>query len=279
MVRRPFTIATSELTELREYYTNENLCEVYMETKNGANCYVSVQCNDGKREYNAGGATWNVCYLGGRQYFNDPRIGDFSVTFTEKDGIDGEGLTGPVLQVKEIGNWQEIHAKDLAYQKEKDEDCKKHNGLKCGKGPYVCSWLDYNQENGRTRKWKCGVPKRGMKFPGLESNMPVNDRGFAPGWCGVHITQWQTPNALETKVFDANQAEIGNSGGKQGDKLKFGSKLPLWFLVDGSAGSDKPIKFEYDAQFWDTNDKDKHHCSVGAYDGGKREIDCGYTCK
>jgi hypothetical protein len=268
-----------------DYSANPNMCEVYMETRDGLNCYSSVTCNDGKKEYNAGHNTWNVCYKGGRQYFNDPRIGDFSITFTDTNGVSGEGLTKPILQLKDISNWKEIPVEDLAFKRSQDDNCRDHNGLKCDDGPYVCTWLDYEQDKGRTRKWKCGVPKRGMNFPGLDSDKPTNERGFAPGWCGVHVTQYQKPNpakdqySLAAKVFDANQNEIGNSGGKQGANLKFGSKLPLWFLVNSQAVDKDPIKFEYDGQFWDSNDKDQHHCSVGAYDNGKREIDCGFTCK
>ena len=55
----------------------------------------------GTKEYNPNGAGWNVCYVGGRQYFTDPRIGDFPVTFTQKDGEkQGQGLTTPILQLK-----------------------------------------------------------------------------------------------------------------------------------------------------------------------------------
>ena len=77
------------------------MCKIYMTTKDGGNCYAEVECDDGKRAYNEDEKGWNVCYVGGRQYFNDPRIGEFSITFTEKDGEEeGEGLTTPVLQLK-----------------------------------------------------------------------------------------------------------------------------------------------------------------------------------
>jgi hypothetical protein len=36
------------LIERRDYQSNGNLCEIYMETTNGANCYAAVTCNDGK---------------------------------------------------------------------------------------------------------------------------------------------------------------------------------------------------------------------------------------
>lgn len=49
-----------------------------METENGGNCWAVVDCQEGGRiEYNNNHDTWNVCYVGGRQYFTDPRIGEF----------------------------------------------------------------------------------------------------------------------------------------------------------------------------------------------------------
>lgn len=119
------------------------MCSVSMETRDGANCKAVVTCDDGTKEYNANGQTWNVCYVGGRQYFNDPRIGEFSITFQEKDGANqGEGLTTPKLQVKYIGDWQEFPVNDLAEEYNAYNRCE-DDGLggspfrKCDKGPYM----------------------------------------------------------------------------------------------------------------------------------------------
>jgi hypothetical protein len=77
-----------------------------METEGGGNCWVIVECQDGgKKEYFNGKKGWNVCYVGGEQFLNDPRIGDFSVTFSKKDG-DGQGLTNPIIKLASVGNWQ-----------------------------------------------------------------------------------------------------------------------------------------------------------------------------
>lgn len=130
--------------------------------------------------------------------------------------------------------------------------------------------------------WMCGVPKRGMDFPGIDSDLPTNAKDFAPGWCGVHVTQYQKPDpskdnySLEAKVFDANQNEIGNSGGKHGATLNFGSKLPFPFLIWSKNIDEDPLDFEYESVKWASNDQPR--CSVGAYDNGKREMDCGFTC-
>jgi hypothetical protein len=200
------------------------------------------------------------------------------------NGFDGEGLTTPYLQVKDIGNWKEIPVSDLATQKYTEEHCENNWDWDCGDGPYICTYAQYAPEKGRKRQWICGIPKRGMNFPGLDSDKPVNDRGFAPGWCGVHVTQYQKPDpskdqySLEAKVIDANQNEIGSSGGKQGAKLVFDSKLRLPFVVSSGAVDADPLYFEYDNVKWDSKDTATHHCSVGSYDNGKREMDCGFTC-
>lgn len=78
-------------------------CVVAMGTEAGANCWASVECQGDKREYH----DWNVCYVNGRQFFTDDRIGDFSITFTSPGGPD-EGITLPILQLKDINDFEEI---------------------------------------------------------------------------------------------------------------------------------------------------------------------------
>jgi hypothetical protein len=175
-----------------------------METRDGANCKATVTCDDGEKEYNPGGATWNVCYVGGRQYFTDPHIGDFSITFTERDSPgQGEGLTTPILQLKDVGDWKEIPVNDLAQATDDHFDCERCDGIgcspfrDCGKGPYICHWGDFGNKyisTSRTKKWECGVPKIGKGGGGLDSNAPINDKGYAPSWCGFHVTQYQKPD-------------------------------------------------------------------------------------
>lgn len=287
------------------------MCEVYMETKDGSNCKASVTCDDGTKDYFPDGAGWNVCFVGGRQYFTDPRIGDFSITFQERDGAgQGEGLTTPNLQVKYIGDWQEIPVNDLAEQYNEYKRCDDRGGLggspfrDCDKGPCkflslqcqvrtlltisidVCKHGDFGNNyinQSRTKKWHCGVPKIGKGGGGLDSNAPVNEKGYRPGWCGLHVIQYQKPDpskdsySLEiTHLNDANENKIGGVG-KSGPKVSLGSKLPLTVEVSTGAVDADPVYFAYGSQSWDSNDKGR--CSVGAYDNGKREMDCGFTCE
>jgi hypothetical protein len=129
-----------ETTRTWDIKQNPQMCKVYMETTDGANCYAKVECDDGVREYNEGKAGWNVCYLGGRQFFTDPRIGEFSITFAEKDRYPAQGLTGPRLQVKNVGDWMELDVTALGGEYEKDDFCEGYDG-DCYEGPYICHYL------------------------------------------------------------------------------------------------------------------------------------------
>jgi len=125
-----------------DYKSHPQMCSVYMETVDGGHCRALVDCDDGRKEYNVGGATWNVCYVGGRQYFTDPRIGEFSITFQERDGSgQGEGLTTPKLQLKYVGDWKDIPVNTAAQAFQQYQRCNDRGGLGgdplrvCDKGP------------------------------------------------------------------------------------------------------------------------------------------------
>ncbi|KAK0708878.1 hypothetical protein B0T21DRAFT_416263 [Apiosordaria backusii] len=158
-------------TNLWHWEEVPNFCYLYMTTRDGGNCYVSVTCKEGgEMHYNPDRADWNVCFVGGRQYFTDPRLGDFSVTFTKKDGDEGEGLTNPVVQLKHYRDWWKIDVTGLAYQYRKSTQCGSGLGTqhKCKDGPFVCRHHEggntYN-EGSRTKRWVCGVPVDGQDYP------------------------------------------------------------------------------------------------------------------
>lgn len=135
----------------------------------------------------------------------------------------------------------------------------------------------------RTKKWECGVPKIGKGGGGLDSNGPTNSRGYAPGLCGLHVTQFQKPDpskdtySLEVKLYDANENLIGwVDKGAGNDRATLMSNLPQTVeLFTGAVDAD-PVRFSYGAQSWDSNDGAR--CKVGAYDSGDRDMDCGFTC-
>lgn len=137
-------------------------------------------------------------------------------------------------------------------------------------------------EQARTKKWECGIPKVGKSGGQFDSNQPENNDGFAPGWCGVHVIQYQKPDpskddySLEvTHVNDANENKIGNSE-KGGPTASVTSKLPLTLAIKTGGVDADPVSFAYGDQSWDSNDGSR--CSVGKYDSGKRQMDCGFSC-
>ncbi|KAH8802297.1 hypothetical protein DL96DRAFT_1633972 [Flagelloscypha sp. PMI_526] len=84
---------------------------------------------------------------------------------------------------------------------------------------------------------------------------------------------------LDIKLFDSVQTPIGATDGPQDAPanvpINLDSKLPFVMIVTAQNIDDDPIKFAYAGQNFDSN---AGQCSVGRYDSGKREMDCGFTC-
>ena len=284
-----FGVAFPEVVNAWDYGADVDLCSIKMETQNGGNCKASVTCADGvTNEYNPGGAGWQACYVGGRQYFNDPRIGDFSIAFSQKDG-EGEGLTNPILQLAYVDNWAQFPVYELSQAYGKAKGCEKGTTpINCDKGPFICRSGDdgFSQTTNTLKKWECGVPvvgKGGPEGTAIDSNGPVNDRGYAEGWCVAHITQYQKADpavdayALDAKIYDNNENEIGGTTEKAGPTLSLASLLPYTLEVSTGGIDDDPVSFRYGDQSWNSNDVSRA-CSVGAYDSGSRQLDCGFNC-
>lgn len=228
------------------------MCAITMKTQAGGNCHADLTCADGaKRDYH----NRNVCFLGGEQNFSDPGIGEFFITFTQKDDDCGDGLCAPVLKLKNIGNWMAIDVKALS-------DAAAHNAHFVGVGdpsPFanpssrnICaSTTDYNNEG---RSNICGMPAIGKAYGpgGLDSQGPVNDRGYAPGWCGLHVTQHQKvnqsdPNShyqFDITIKDNNEDVIGSvSGADTLANIGIGvtSKLPWVVVVTAQNVDEDPV--------------------------------------
>ena len=253
-----------------------NACVVGMGTEAGANCWASVECQGDKREYR----DWNVCYVNGRQFFTDDRIGDFSITFTSPGGPD-QGLTLPILQLKEINDFEKI---DVEAEGGSAEDL---NGIDPKGEKTLCRMITSRDQK---LAWMCAVPKSGKKFAGIDSTIAVNpDIGYAQGQCGVHLTQYQIPvgpdnfYSIDAVIKDANGDTIGNIDRTTATgRIDISSKLPYTLAVTtvlpGSVPNTdaEPVQFGYGADLW--NSGDKNRCSQGAYDSGARRMDCGFAC-
>lgn len=116
--------------------------------------------------------------------------------------------------------------------------------------------------------------------------------GYTPGWCGVHVVQYQKNEGpgsdtadyrLTVTIFDGQQVEIGASNdtlvdAPTGEFVSFSSKLPSPLGIQAGATDDDPLWFNYPGQSnWQTGDQ-QHHCNFGAYDSGSRQGDCGFSC-
>ena len=72
-------------------------CVIITGTSSGGHCNTKVQCGSGAFAADQM-PDWNVCYLHGRQYFNHPDIGDFSITFSKAGGKEGNDEDGYVFK-------------------------------------------------------------------------------------------------------------------------------------------------------------------------------------
>lgn len=131
-----------------------------------------------------------------------------------------------------------------------------------------------------------------MSNCGLE-NGPVPDppsaSAYAPGWCGVHVTQYQKnePNSNPTgdykfdiTIKDDSGATIGTNFGavaQDGVGVEVTSKLPWVLIVAAQKVDDDAVLFKYSDQSWGSNDQ-PHYCNFGGYEDGNRDGDCEFEC-
>ena len=115
--------------------------------------------------------------------------------------------------------------------------------------------------------------------------IPNNDRGYAPGWCGVHVYNDQGRGvapyfALWGYINDANGFLVEWARETQmkheEQTLPISGPLPD-VMVIGGADQDH-VTYAYADQVWNSSDIQTHHCKEGGYLGEIRQIDCGFTC-
>ncbi|KAF5543822.1 fibronectin type iii domain-containing protein [Fusarium mexicanum] len=275
-------IAVKEYLQTENAYSPSvpNKCVISLRTQAGGNCQTWVQCEQTDRKGDIAG-DWQVCYVGGRQFFTHPEVGDFSVTFSEGGG-DQDGLHSPIIQLAGYNNWEPFNLDDII-EAQGDSDY----GRLCTHGGQPEGILD----------WSCGVPKSGASAAfGISLIAPDSSQdGFQPGWCTAHVNQYQK-NELGTGAKYAFDVVIKDAGGNQighiqhlevddGGHLSVPSKLPFTFDISAGAVDSDPVTFAYAGQTWVCNGEDNsaHGCTLGngpsnGYENGDREGDMGFTC-
>jgi hypothetical protein len=76
-------------------------------------------------------------------------------------------------------------------------------------------------------------------------------------------------------IFDANKIAIGSSGqvAAPTDQAVTVSGLISPLTVTAHDTDDKPLSFAFAGHTWDSGS-----CSVGNFDNGDRNMDCGFSC-
>jgi hypothetical protein len=210
------------------------------------------------------------CHPSGSNDFEDDRIGKFQVSWGPSNF---RLLNRPILKVDNVAN--------EGFDVEAISAVDKH----------ICSYRTGVTWYGSTNKnyYVCGIPLVGKAEGSIDSNGPVNEQGWRPGWCGMHVVQYQKPYpndpnsvySFDLQIQDANGNEIGKSGDrlfiKGGEAKGMSSKLPFQVSIKPGAVDDDALWFYYGDQAFTSNDQE-HHCNFGAYDNGSRRGDCGFTC-
>ena len=140
-----------------------------------------------------------------------------------------------------------------------------------------CDTDTRTQKHGGTYDYRC------IKYTLSGTGTPK----YAPGWCGLHIIQYQKPDPskdaykVDVAMKDKNGMVIGNTLGavdasKAVNVAGFGGQLAHELVVTTGAVDNDPVTFAYGDQSWSSSDGSR--CSMGDYDSGSRNGDCGFNC-
>ncbi|KAI0132943.1 hypothetical protein BJ170DRAFT_730966 [Xylariales sp. AK1849] len=117
----------------------------------------------------------------------------------------------------------------------------------------------------------------------------TDTQAYVPGWCGVHVTQYQKNEGpggntadyrFDVTLYDANQEEIGSASlldVPSGQTRGVDSALPFVFEITAGNVDNDAVLMAYAGQNFGSNDQE-HHCNFGKYDSGSRNGDCGFSC-
>ncbi len=116
--------------------------------------------------------------------------------------------------------------------------------------------------------------------PGIGAREVENDfeKRYAPGRCGLHITQYGAdPYGIDVIIKDNEGSPIGNllRTNFNNSPINIDSQLPYVLVVTEGGAKDWNLYFAYGADSWSSADD---RCKVGGWDGNNRQMDCGWAC-
>ena len=117
----------------------------------------------------------------------------------------------------------------------------------------------------------------------------IEGTGYAPGWCGLHVIDYQIPKggsfySIEADIFDNTGVPIGyqpETDAQNTINIDSALPIPLQITRPQPGSSSDPdtavILFNYGSQAWGSDDQ-AHQCNFGGDQDGSRSGDCGFSC-
>ncbi|MCJ1425658.1 hypothetical protein MMC29_003558 [Sticta canariensis] len=112
-------------------------------------------------------------------------------------------------------------------------------------------------------------------IPAEDGTRGLLAKRYAGPRCGIHVTQYQSAASVAVIVKDNNQNQIGQIGRTNFNNgyVNVFSQLPYSIVIHLVGGGQ--LEFAYAGDHWSTTDG---RCSVGGYNAGARQMDCGFAC-
>ncbi|KAI2602193.1 hypothetical protein GGR54DRAFT_625318 [Hypoxylon sp. NC1633] len=280
-------------------------CVIGVATTKGGHCQTFVQCEkpSNQRMDPTVSLPWDDCRIDYLQYFYHELVGNFSVVFTK---ADGDSLHDPVIAFEALNEWAPLVIED---QIKSQDDGTWGKGNLCKKGKDSITNTDSplfsdNAFDGTAGLlyWKCGFPKlqkaSSSAFGVTLMNNDADKPGFTPGWCTVHVTQYQRNEygnkgnyAFAVQIYDGVGDQIGHVQKATTDSeghLSVSSKLPFTLVIDAGPNDRSAVHFAYGGQFWTCDStyastQTGNSCTLGAgkvygWENGDRSGDMGFDC-